>query len=122
MLGGARLAVSREGILKQFGFPTTETVFAGHYEEAEREFLLAGQPREALDMWLYQKNWEAARQLCELHHRSGLHSVIEAQVRASCSAETFSVLDSPLERCALPHLLVIARVLKLNTFQVKSPL
>lgn len=77
---------------------------------------MAGQPREALDMWLYQKNWAAARQLCELHHRSGLPSVIEAQVRASCFAETFSVLDSPLERCALPQLLVIARVLKLNTF------
>ncbi|CAL8468379.1 g7919 [Coccomyxa elongata] len=51
----------------------------GQCKDAEQEFLLAGQPKEAIDMWLHQKNWLAARQVCQAHHPSGLDSVIEAQ-------------------------------------------
>lgn len=41
---------------------------------------MAGQPKEALEMWLYQKKWAVARQLCQQHYPSGMHSVVEAQV------------------------------------------
>lgn len=111
MLGGARLAILREGVLKQFGFPIPETVCralqgcrAGipvgwtaqggtrHVAVSEELGSCAPAVRAAPPVWPSQR-----------HRGSGLRILL---------CRTFSVPDSPLERCALPQLLVIARVLK----------
>ncbi|BDA43673.1 probable intraflagellar transport protein 172 homolog [Coccomyxa sp. Obi] len=55
----------------------------GQCKDAEQEFLLAGQPKKAIDMWLHQKNWLAARRVCQAHHPSSLASVVEAQARSA---------------------------------------
>lgn len=37
----------------------------GHFEEAEAEFVSADKPREAVEMWLHQKRWDAALRVAE---------------------------------------------------------
>lgn len=58
----------------------------GALAEAEQQFLLGGQPRAALRMWLGRQDWEAARRLCDEYYSPGLRSVLLAEAAAAAEA------------------------------------
>ena len=39
---------------------------AGRFAEAEEQFVLAGKPKEAVDMYMHESDWSALRVVCVL--------------------------------------------------------
>jgi intraflagellar transport protein 172 len=52
------------------------------FDEAEAEFVAAGRPREAVEMHLHQKNWEAAMKVAESHDQAAVSRVLIARANA----------------------------------------
>eukprot|EP00939_MAST-03C_sp_MAST-3C-sp1_P000124 g124.t1 len=50
-----------------------------HFKEAEEEFIRAGKPKEAIDMFLHQQDWSNAMRVAELHDPSNIPEVLVAQ-------------------------------------------
>lgn len=55
----------------------------GEPDQAERHFLLGGQPRVALRAWVQRGNWAAARRLCARFFAPGLQAVLLAEAQAA---------------------------------------
>jgi intraflagellar transport protein 172 len=53
------------------------------FEEAEQQWLLGGQPRAALRMWLGRGDCAAARKVCEQFYSPGLGTVLLAEATAA---------------------------------------
>ena len=53
----------------------------GEFAKAEEYFLKANKPREAIEMHLHQRDWDAALRVCETHDESGFPEVYAAQAR-----------------------------------------
>ncbi|CAD7963993.1 unnamed protein product [Amoebophrya sp. A25] len=51
------------------------------FPEAEQEFLMAGKPREAIEMWTHQRDWVSAMRVAEGHDREAKAEVMVAQAR-----------------------------------------
>ncbi|CAN0217636.1 unnamed protein product, partial [Discosporangium mesarthrocarpum] len=49
------------------------------FKEAEEEFLRAGKPREAIDMFVHHKDWEAALRVAESHDPSAAPDILCAR-------------------------------------------
>lgn len=50
-----------------------------HFKEAEEEFIRAGKPKEAIDMFLHQQDWQNAMRVAEQHDPSNISEVLVAQ-------------------------------------------
>jgi intraflagellar transport protein 172 len=53
-----------------------------NFEEAEREFIRAEKPREAVDMYVHNKDWQNALRVAELHDPESISEVFVAQARS----------------------------------------
>lgn len=51
----------------------------GRFAEAERLFLTASKPREAIDMYIHLKDWQSATRIAELHEPSALVEILLAR-------------------------------------------
>ncbi len=50
------------------------------WPDALQEFVAAGAPREAIDMWLHAQRWEDALRIAETHDPSTIPDIFVAQV------------------------------------------
>ena len=57
----------------------------GKFQEAEQEFMSAGKPKEAVLMYVHQKNWENAQRVAELHCPDSVADVLIGQVSLDLS-------------------------------------
>ncbi|CAN0066232.1 unnamed protein product, partial [Choristocarpus tenellus] len=53
---------------------------------AEEEFLQAGKPREAIDMFVHQKDWESALRVAEAHDPSAAPDVLCSRAADAAAA------------------------------------
>lgn len=62
--------------------PLTTQVLSsqGKYEDAEKEFVNAGKPKEAVLMYVHQQDWEAAQRVAELYSPESVTEVLIGQV------------------------------------------
>lgn len=51
------------------------------YKQAGEEFIRAGKPKEAIDMYLHQRDWESAMSIAENYDRDAIPEVLTSQAR-----------------------------------------
>ena len=51
----------------------------GRFKEAESEFISARKPREAIDMYLHQQDWNSAMRVAEQYDPASMSDVLVAQ-------------------------------------------
>jgi hypothetical protein len=52
----------------------------GRFKEAEDEFVKAGKPKEAIDMYVHQQDWTAAMRVAESADPTSISDILVAQV------------------------------------------
>ena len=53
----------------------------GRFAEAEAEFIQASKPREAVDMYIHNQDWDSAMRIAEQYDPQAVSEVLVAQVR-----------------------------------------
>lgn len=66
----------------------------GRFAEAERAFLLAGKPKEAIDMHIHCKDWAAATRVAEMHAPSALLDITIARAKAAAIEGSFPAAET----------------------------
>ncbi|KAL0586022.1 hypothetical protein ABG067_004345 [Albugo candida] len=74
------------------------------FKEAEQEFLKAGKPREALDMYIHQQDWENAMRIAENADPASVPDVFIAQARVFVEQNDFRQAESLFIRGHKPEL------------------
>ncbi|WIA40104.1 hypothetical protein OEZ86_013511 [Tetradesmus obliquus] len=67
---------------------------SGRFQEAEGEFLNAGKPREAIDMYLHNQDWDAAMRVAEQSDPTAVMDILAAQASAAAAAQQFPLAES----------------------------
>lgn len=57
----------------------------GRFGEAEEEFVRAGKPKEAIDMYCHQQDWAAALRVANTCDPASVPSICALQVGVQCS-------------------------------------
>jgi intraflagellar transport protein 172 len=66
---------------------------AGRFDKAEEEFLMAGKPKEAVDMYIHQHEWQNALRVATQHDPSAVPSIREAQARDAMERKDFHTAE-----------------------------
>jgi intraflagellar transport protein 172 len=53
----------------------------GRFPEAEQEFINANKPKEAVDMYIHNQDWESSMRVAEQYDPASVTDVLVAQVR-----------------------------------------
>lgn len=53
----------------------------GRFKEAEEEFVEANKPKEAIDMYLHNQDWNSAMRVAEAHDPASVPDVLVAKAR-----------------------------------------
>ena len=61
-------------------------MLSGRFQKAEDEFMKAGKPREAIDMWCHQQDWAAALSVAERCDPQSVPDIQAAQVGLAATA------------------------------------
>jgi intraflagellar transport protein 172 len=62
----------------------------GEFLKAEEHFILAKKPREAIDMYTHQQDWESAMRIAEQHDKSAVSEIYDAQAKLYRSQKQFN--------------------------------
>ncbi|CAM9795585.1 unnamed protein product [Chrysoparadoxa australica] len=60
------------------------------FKEAEEQFIAAGKPREAIDMFIHQKDWGSAMGVAECHDPAAVGDVLAAQATDAAAARDYA--------------------------------
>ena len=74
------------------------------FEEAKDEFIQAGKPREAIDMFIHQQDWNSATRVAESYEPSAMPDVLVAQARAAVSSNDFQRAETLFVQAKKPQL------------------
>jgi intraflagellar transport protein 172 len=78
----------------------------GEFRQAEDAFVKAGKPREAIDMYIHQQDFEAAMRVAEHYDAAGIPIVCTAQGRIAFGAGNYKEAEALLLRGNAAELLV----------------
>ncbi|KFO82193.1 Intraflagellar transport protein 172, partial [Cuculus canorus] len=78
----------------------------GKFEEAAAEFVKAGKPKEAVLMFLYNQNWDAAQRVAEAHDPDSVAYVLVGQARVAFEQREFQKAEAFLLRAQRPELAI----------------
>lgn len=78
----------------------------GRFKDAEREFLKAEKPMEAVQMYIHTKNWDAAEEVAQNHCLEGLTQVLVARAAEAADIEDFATAESLLLRAHKPEIII----------------
>lgn len=78
----------------------------GRFPEAEEEFIKAGKPKEAIDMYLHQRDWLNATRVAEAFEPAGLLEVFEAQGRVALEEKDYARAEQYFVKARKPELAV----------------
>jgi intraflagellar transport protein 172 len=76
----------------------------GKFESAERAFILAGKPREAILMYIHEENWEAALKVAENSEPNSIPEVLLGQAKSLFLKGDFAKAESLILRAQRPEL------------------
>lgn len=71
--------------------------------EAQEEFIKAGKPKEAIDMWVHQQDWVAAQRVAEAYDPISVPDIYAAQARAKVEAGDFKAAEELFLVAARPE-------------------
>ena len=78
----------------------------GRFQEAEREFLEAEKPREAIDMYLHQLDWQNAVRVAEAHDPDSMSDITVAQARDCVDRKDYAKAETLFLRARRAELLI----------------
>lgn len=76
------------------------------YDKAEEEFLKAGKPKEAIDMYVHQHDWTNALRVAENFDSSSVPSVYLAQAAVRAEAKEYSLAEELYLAASRPDLVL----------------
>jgi intraflagellar transport protein 172 len=80
----------------------------GHFAEAEGAFVRAGRSKEAIDMYVHQRDWANALRVADLHDPPSLPDVLVAQAREAFDKGLHDDAEKLLLRANKPEQLITA--------------
>eukprot|EP01002_Notosolenus_urceolatus_P003783 NODE_19_length_3654_cov_89.288766_g15_i0.p1 GENE.NODE_19_length_3654_cov_89.288766_g15_i0~~NODE_19_length_3654_cov_89.288766_g15_i0.p1 ORF type:complete len:1188 (-),score=541.95 NODE_19_length_3654_cov_89.288766_g15_i0:89-3412(-) len=80
----------------------------GKFKEAEEYFVKANKPKEAIDMYIDQKDWLNAMRVADTYCPSGVADVYEAQAAVALEREDFEHFESYMLKAEKPELVIRA--------------
>ncbi|KAJ9575458.1 hypothetical protein L9F63_007663, partial [Diploptera punctata] len=78
----------------------------GKFEEAEKEFVQAGKPKEAVLMYIHNQDWESAQRVAETHDPETINEVLLGQAKDVFNSKNYSQFESLLLRAQRPELII----------------
>nr|XP_046228660.1 intraflagellar transport protein 172 homolog isoform X2 [Scatophagus argus] len=78
----------------------------GKFPEAELEFIKAGKPKEAVFMYVHNKDWASAQRVAEGHDPESVSEVLVGQAKFSFEQKDFQKAEAFLLRAQRPELAV----------------
>ena len=80
----------------------------GRFAEAEKEFIKADKPKEAIDMYVHQQDWANATRVSEANDPGSMGDILVAQAKAAIDRSEFTKAESLYVRAKKPELAVKA--------------
>ena len=80
----------------------------GRFEEAEKEFVKADKPKEAIDMYVHQQDWANATRVAEQNDPAMVGDVLVAQAKVCIERQEFTKAEALYVRAKKPELAVKA--------------
>ena len=80
----------------------------GRFEEAEKEFIKADKPKEAIDMYVHQQDWANATRVAEANDPGSMPDVFVAQAKVMVERQEFTKAEALYVRAKKPELAVKA--------------
>eukprot|EP01041_Mallomonas_annulata_P001132 gene1132-2194_t len=74
------------------------------FKEAEEEFIKAGKPKEAIDMYTHQQDWESALRVAENNDPAAVPDVYIAHAKVKCESEDLKTAEELYLDAARPDL------------------
>lgn len=78
----------------------------GNYADAEKEFLRANKPIEAIQMYIHLKDWDAAENIAKIYCPEGLSQVLIAKAEQSVESNNYPLAESLLLRAQKPEIII----------------
>eukprot|EP00668_Euglena_longa_P000083 GGOE01000099.1.p1 GENE.GGOE01000099.1~~GGOE01000099.1.p1 ORF type:complete len:1743 (+),score=650.33 GGOE01000099.1:779-5230(+) len=78
----------------------------GEFQDAEVAFVKAGKPKEAIDMYVHQRDWINALRVADSHDPPSVTDVLVAQAKEAFDKELYEEAEHYLLRASKPELLV----------------
>ena len=80
----------------------------GRFEEAEKEFVKADKPKEAIEMYTHQHDWANATRIAEANDPASIPEVLTAQAKVCVERGEFTKAEALYVRAKKPELAVKA--------------
>ena len=80
----------------------------GRFAEAEKEFIKADKPKEAIDMYVHQQDWANATRVSEANDPGSMPDILVAQAKAAIERSEFTKAESLFVRAKKPDAAVKA--------------
>ncbi|XP_065212288.1 intraflagellar transport protein 172 homolog [Planococcus citri] len=78
----------------------------GKFKQAEEEFIKANKPKEAVLMYIHNKDWESAERVAEAFDDSAMIEVLVEQAKEEFQAKNYSRFESLLLRAHKPEMII----------------
>jgi intraflagellar transport protein 172 len=75
----------------------------GRFDEAEKEFIKADKPKEAIDMYVHQQDWANATRVSETADPGSMGEILVAQAKACIERSEFTKAESLYVRAKKPE-------------------
>jgi len=75
----------------------------GRFPEAEKEFIKAEKPKEAIDMYVHQQDWANATRVSEAHDSASMGDILIAQAKACIERSEFTKAEALYVRAKKPE-------------------
>jgi intraflagellar transport protein 172 len=79
-----------------------------NYKQAEEEFIKASKPKEAIDMYIHQRDWVSAMRVAEAFDREGIREVMEHQAKDLVEQGSLQQAEALFIQAGKPELAVQA--------------
>merc|ERR1719502_2358012 len=76
--------------------------------DAEKEFIEADKPKEAIDMYVHQQDWENAKRVADANDPGSMPDVLVAQAKVCVERSDFTKAEALFVRAKKPELAVKA--------------
>uniref|UniRef100_A0A8C9QX79 Intraflagellar transport protein 172 homolog n=1 Tax=Scleropages formosus TaxID=113540 RepID=A0A8C9QX79_SCLFO len=78
----------------------------GKFSEAETEFIKAGKPKEAVQMYVHNQDWASAQRVAEAHDPDSMMEVLVGQAKFCVEQKDYQKAESLLLRAQRPELAI----------------
>lgn len=78
----------------------------GNFAEAEKEFIKADKPKEAILMYTHCQNWNDALRVAKTHLPDALPEVLRAQAMQCFNEKQYSEFETLLLRAQMPEYII----------------